>query len=104
MADLKCDDDLYENSSSIKNKLPGDDGRCMKQAAKRNYISKKRTFHGNKHIVTNKPKSKVVVNNNIEQETVLKRRRRSETKIVNIAVKVVKEEKRDVNGYRHRNI
>ena len=49
MADLKCDDDLDENSSSIKNKLPGDDGRCMKQAAKRNYRSKKRTFHGNKH-------------------------------------------------------
>ena len=56
MADLKCDDDLYENSSPIKNKLPGDDRRCMKQAAQRNYKSKKRTFHGNKH--TSKPKSK----------------------------------------------
>ena len=96
MADLKCDHDLYENSSSIKNKLPGDDGRCMKQAAKRNYKSKKRTFHGNKH--TSKPKSKVVVNNNnTEQDTVLKRRTRSETKILNIPVK---EEERTVNGYR----
>ena len=48
-----------------------------------------------------KPKSKVVVNNNnTEQETVLKRRTRSETKILNIPVKEVKEEERTVNGYR----
>ena len=76
--------------------MPGDDGRCMKQAAKRNYKSKKRTFHGNKH--TSKPKSKVVVNNNnTEQETDLKRRTMSETKILNIPVK---EEERTVNCYR----
>ena len=70
----------------------------MKQKAKRNYKSKKRTIHGNKH--TSKPKSKVVVNNNTKQETVLKRRTRRVTKILNIPVKEVKEEERTVNGYR----
>ena len=40
------------------------------------------------------------MNNNTEQETVLKRRTRSETKILNIAMKEVKEDERTVDGYR----